>query len=311
MNSAAQVDQLFENWRKEGWSKEQLIIKTAEAEMGWPYVWGAVGAKCTPERREYYMGRSAIGEKDREMIKKRCPVLSNKQSSCNGCEYYPNNARTLIDDCQGFVKQVMSRTGISFAGGGCTSMWNNNGNWTEKGKLENMPLDKVCCVFIANGEKMDHIGIHIGQGVVIHCSVYVRKGKVPDKAWGWSHYAIPKGLGGDTPMPTHRTLRKGYSGSDVVECQEDLLKLGYDLSPYGADGKYGNTTIREVKKFQKTSGLTADGICGPKTWEALDEAVGPSPTPTTKLFTVHIPHLTEYQAEGLINSYAGSWKTEE
>ncbi len=311
MNSAAQVDQFFENWRREGWSKEQLIIKTAEAEMGWPYVWGAVGAQCTPEKRTYYMNRSAIGEKDREMIKKRCPVLSNQQSACHGCEYYPGDARTLIDDCQGFVKQVMSRVSISFTGGGCTSMWNNAGNWSEKGKLENMPLDRVCCVFIANGDKMDHIGIHIGQGVVIHCSIYVRKGKVPDKAWGWSHYAIPKGLGGDTPMPQHKTLRKGDSGPDVVECQEDLLKLGYDLSPYGADGKYGNTTIREVKKFQKAMGLSADGICGPKTWEALDAAVGPSPTPVTKLFTVHIPHLTEYQADGLIATYAGSWKTEE
>ena len=304
MYSAAQVDQMFQNWRAEGWTKEQLIVKTAEAEMDWPYVWGAVGAQCTPEKREYYMNRSAIGEKDREMIRKRCPVLSNKQGSCEGCEYFPGNARTLIDDCQGFVKQVMSRVSVSFTGGGCTSMWNNNGNWSEKGKLENMPLDKVCCVFIANGDKMDHIGIHIGQGVVIHCSVYVRKGKVPDRAWGWSHYAIPKGLSGDTPMPKHVTIRKGDSGEEVRICQEYLIRLGYNLDPYGADGKFGKKTQAVVKEFQTVSGLKADGIVGPLTWEALENAVGPEPG--SKLYTVTIHHLPGPQAQALKERYDGA-----
>ena len=72
---------------------------------------------------------------------------------------------------------------------------------------------------------------------------------------------------------TKPTLRKGTSSPYVVECQEDLLKLGYDLAHYGADGKYGNITMREVKKFQKAQGLAVDGICGPKTWAALDAAV--------------------------------------
>ena len=111
-------------------------------------------------------------------------------------------------------------------------------------------------------------------------------------------------------MPTHKTLRKGDSGPDVVECQNDLLQLGYDLSPYGADGKYGNTTIREVKKFQKASGLTADGICGPKTWEALDAAVGPGPTPT-ELYTATIPHLTMAQANAFAAEFPGTVITKE
>ena len=108
-------------------------------------------------------------------------------------------------------------------------------------------------------------------------------------------------------MPTHPTLRKGASGPDVVECQEDLLTLGYDLAPYGADGKYGNTTIREIKKFQTASGLVADGITGPRTWEALDEAVAGGGT----LYTVTIPHLNQAQAEALIRQYPGAEKKEE
>ena len=117
---------------------------------------------------------------------------------------------------------------------------------------------------------------------------------------------------------TKPTLRKGASGPYVTECQEDLLKLGYDLSPYGADGKYGNTTIREVKKFQTSSDLTADGICGPMTWAALDAAVeGASASaqetlaPEPQRFTVHIPHLQRYDAEAYVASIPGSWMTEE
>ena len=64
------------------------------------------------------------------------------------------------------------------------------------------------------------------------------------------------------------------------------------------------------KLLSYAEGLKADGIVGPKTWEALDEAVGPTP-PVTTLYTVHIPHLTEYQADALIATYAGSWKTAE
>ena len=114
-------------------------------------------------------------------------------------------------------------------------------------------------------------------------------------------------------MPTHTTLRKGATGPEVVECQEDLLKLGYDLSPYGVDGKYGNTTMREIRKFQSANGLTSDGICGPRTWEALDKAVGPTPTPTPTVdkYTVTIPHLTFEQANALIAQYPGASKVKE
>jgi hypothetical protein len=210
--------------------------------------------------------------------------------------------RTLIDDCQGFVKQVCSRVGISFAGGGCTSMWDSSSNWSEKGEISQMP-DKVCLVFQrdpSNPKKMQHVGIHIGGGNIIECAKTVHRSTVSGNK-AWTHYAIPNGLGGDTPMPTHSTIRRGSTGPDVVECQTDLIRLQYDLSPYGADGKFGAKTETAVKQFQKDNELKADGIVGPATWSALDAAVGPS----ADLYTVKIYHVSKKVADDLVGTYGG------
>ena len=304
MNSSKEVDRLVACWKNEGLSKEQIIVKCAEAELGWPYVWGAVGAQCTPGKREVYASRDACPDGEKKVIRSSCPVLSGKQGDCNGCQYYPDGNYVLIDDCQGFVKQVMSRVGISFTGGGCTSMWNTASNWKQKGKIAEMP-NVVCCVFYNKGNTMEHIGIHIGGGQIIHCSGTVKRGSTSEKMW--THYAIPVGLeGGDKPMPVLKpTLRKGSTGVYVVECQNDLIRLGYDLSPYGADGKFGNKTEAAVKAFQKDQGLYVDGVVGPMTWDALDS------TDPAKLYTVTIPHLTYFKAEALVNQYPGASMVEE
>lgn len=309
MNSAKRVDEMILAWKEQGLTKSQIVVNEAEAMLGWPYAWGATGQDCTVAKREYFMNRSAIGAGDAELIRKRCQVLNGSSGSCTGCKYYPGGERTRIQDCQGFAKEVFKSVGITLSGGGCTSMWNDNRNWSEKGVLANMPLDKVCCVFkhISATNKMDHMGIHIGGGVIIHCSVEVKKGSIQET--GWTHYGIPNGMEGVVPVPTKKpTLRKGSSGPYVVECQEDLIQLDYDLSPYGADGKYGNKTVSAVKAFQRDHGLTADGICGPNTWAALDAAVGPQPR--TQLYTVTIQHLEKETAEEVVNQYGGEMKEE-
>ena len=309
MNSADKVTADIAEWKAQGIEKAELMTKIGEDEIGWPYAWGATGQLCTVANRRARMNNKKIGDKDREMIRKRCQVLNGSKSSCDGCKYYPDDQYTLMFDCIGFVNQLLDYAGVYHYGGGCSTMWNHAANWSAKGKLSEMP-ETVCCVFQqypGNDKKMQHIGLYIGNGWVIHCSVEVKKQRLSE--YPWTHYGIPKGIGGDVPV-SHKTIKRGSTGPDVVECQEDLIKLGYDLSPYGADGKFGAKTEEAVKQFQTSVGLKADGIVGPKTWEALDEAVGPTP-PVTTLYTVHIPHLTEYQADALIATYAGSWKTAE
>ena len=65
-------------------------------------------------------------------------------------------------------------------------------------------------------------------------------------------------------MPS--TIRRGSTGKDVTQCQEDLTRHGYSC---GADGIFGPNTEAQVKKFQSTSELVADGVVGPNTWAIL------------------------------------------
>ena len=308
MNSAAHVDNDISNWKTMGMSKAELVVLIAEDCLGWPYVYGERGSYDTISLRS---ARANDLEKsmpaEAAEIRRQCQVLSHKAEKCDGCKWYPGGAKVRCFDCRGFTYWVMLQVGITITGQGATSQWNDDSNWKAKGDIKDMPSGQICCVFMHNSKtgKMDHTGLHVGGGRIIHCSGEVKTGKITDK--GWTHYAVPVGMEGDVPVPTTKpTLRKGATGPYVVECQNDLLKLGYDLSPYGADGKYGDTTIREVKKFQTDNGLVADGICGQMTWAALDAAVKPDPTPKTDYYTVTIQHLTLYDVEALKARYDGA-----
>lgn len=64
------------------------------------------------------------------------------------------------------------------------------------------------------------------------------------------------------------TLSSGSRGEDVKQLQTALNNKGYDAGT--PDGIFGKKTRQALIQFQKDSGLTADGIAGPKTLSALD-----------------------------------------
>lgn len=314
MNSAEKVASDIAEWKAQGIGKTDLMSNIGEDEIGWPYCWGATGQNCTVANREQKMKSSKISEGDKNLIKKRCQVLNGSASSCNGCKYYPGGKCTKMRDCIAFVNHLLDEAGIPHYGAGCSTMWNHEANWQAKGKLKDMP-DSPCLVFQqypGNEKKMQHIGYYDGKGNVYHCSVEVKKQKLGE--YPWSHWGLPYGMGGDVPV-IHKTVKRGSTGPDVVLCQEDLIYLGYDLSPYGADGKFGAKTEAAVKAFQTSVGLPADGICGKKTWAALDEAVKPGPepgpTPTPTLYTVTIPHMTAEQVAAIQAQYPTATAEEE
>ena len=67
------------------------------------------------------------------------------------------------------------------------------------------------------------------------------------------------------------TLEPGSEGTEVLDLQEGLAALGYDVG--GADGVYGSATANAVAAFQAAEGLPVDGTLGPETRAALGTVV--------------------------------------
>jgi putative chitinase len=63
------------------------------------------------------------------------------------------------------------------------------------------------------------------------------------------------------------SLQEGASGPDVVALQTKLQQLGF--SPGAIDGDFGPGTQAAVLAFQRSEGLLADGVVGPRTAAAL------------------------------------------
>jgi len=257
MNSADYVDRLIDQLKTDGIPLSDAVWETACACVGWPYVFGAEGQKTT---------------KDGITVRKF--------------------------DCQGFTEWILEQFGINIKAAGATSQWNNDKLWAAKGSINDIPNDVLVCLFYRDKEspnKMAHTGFGY-RGQTCECSVGVqhfekRKSK-------WQYWAIPKGITDKIPEidPDYcPTLRRGDKGAVVKRMQEELLQRGYDLGKWGADGSFGDQTYKAVVAFQKDSGLTPDGICGPRTWDALLEQ--------PVLYTVYIPHLTKAMAEKLIREF--------
>ncbi|MGN0975588.1 MAG: peptidoglycan-binding protein [Gemmiger sp.] len=67
-------------------------------------------------------------------------------------------------------------------------------------------------------------------------------------------------------------LRTGSTGTAVEQVQFWLLGLSQSNTAIPAvtvDGNYGTATANAVRAFQRTAGLTVDGVVGQQTWEAL------------------------------------------
>ena len=82
-----------------------------------------------------------------------------------------------------------------------------------------------------------------------------------------------------TPINTSNQplIKEGSTGDAVKTLQQRLKQLGYSI---GVDGIFGKSTKNVVIQFQKSKKLTADGMVGTKTWEALGIKSTPKPQPT-------------------------------
>lgn len=129
-----------------------------------------------------------------------------------------------------------------------------------------------------------HVGVYIGNGEVIEARghnygvVKTKLSSRPWKTWGYCPY-ITYGQAAQTTQTAQKTettvdiklnmLRKGSTGEQVKTLQRLLVSLGYNLGSPAVDGDFGSKTHTAVSSFQRSKGLTADGIVGKNTWSKL------------------------------------------
>ena len=271
MNSMEYVDKLINQLKNDGVPLSDAAWETAKACVGWPYTYGARGGKTTK-----------------------------------------NGVTVRTFDCRGFTYWVLLQIfGWKLMGVGCTSQWNNDDNWKEKGTVEEgIPQDTIVCLFYYKKDDkgkrtstVEHTGFYY-NGETCECSKGVQYSKTLNPKW--EMWGVPACVSGEIPEPVppdpdkKPTLRKGDQGAYVTLAQTELLQRGYDLGNWGADGKFGAATEKAVRQFQQDWGLTVDGIIGPKTWAMLDS------TPVKVTYKVTIPHLSLADAEALAALYDGA-----
>ena len=90
-----------------------------------------------------------------------------------------------------------------------------------------------------------------------------------------------------------KEIAKGAKGTDVGKMQEALQTAGYKLPKYGADGKFGDETVKALKKFQTDHCLKDTGRLDKQTMEQLSIA-------STKF-----PEYGKLFADGKLNTTIG------
>ena len=134
-----------------------------------------------------------------------------------------------------------------------------------------------------------HVGVYIGNGEVIEARGFaygVVKTKLAGRPWkNWAYMPLldysqhedehQENESADcqdvTELVYKRIVRKGAKGEDVVQLQKAMMKLGYELPRYGADGDCGTETVNAIMRFQTDNDLEVDGECGKNTYAALNK----------------------------------------
>ncbi len=290
MQTLEQVQTVLDGLKDAGTPAPEIIRQLAPLCLGWPYVFGAWGEECVPSKRGIRM------RSEHPTIKSACRVLSgdydwkniHSRKYCGTCQW-AQGARMF--DCRGFTRWLLQQAGLDIAGSGATSQWDTAANWTQRGEIAQMP-DVVCVLFRRKAGRMEHTGMHLGSGRVIHCSRNVEEGAL--KGGNWTHYAIPRGLYDEREIPVspvRRTLRKGAQGADVKTLQTFLIAWGCE--PGTPDGIFGKQTDAALRAFQRAQGLTVDGVCGPATWTALAQPV--------ETYTIRIEGATYQQYRRILD----------
>lgn len=199
-------------------NNETKVLQWLEERIGDGYIYGAKGQVATsdfiyqqmnqyPEYVKYDVVKKWIGKK--------------------------------VWDCATLVRFAMKEVGISMVSG-ATSQWNKT-TWQQKGTIDSLPKNKICCLYRWTGSVMQHTGVYLGDGYFIDArgsSTGVVKTKI--EKYPWTHWGIPKGL---------------YSTSELINnnttTPQEVLKVLYKAEVIAESG----STVR-LREYASSSANT-------------------------------------------------------
>ena len=238
----------------------EAIRSWALNQIGSAYVYGATGGLCTPQLRrdriqQYPHMQSAITQ--------YCPVLRGDFTACAGCRHYGRSAF----DCAQFTRRALQTGGLMFPSG-ATSQW-RAGAYHIKGEFRAVPKGVLCLLFRQDGDQMQHVGLHLGDGRVVDARSH-KAGVVLTQLhdYPWTHYAVPA-IGEAQKAPP---LTLGARGEAVRDLQRLLVHQGEPLPRYGIDGHFGLETLGALNAVQRRLGLSISPHAGAEMLEKLKTA---------------------------------------
>lgn len=245
----------------------QGLADFAKSKLGTPYVYGA----------KLSYGVFTQGQLN---------SLARSYPSTFTCTYIAKAKKyvgRVCTDCSGLISGYTGRLM------GSAQMYSTASKRIPIAQIESMPVGAVMW-------KSGHVGVYQGDGKVVEAkgiNYGTIESNVKDTAWKYgllydyiNYDSAPSekpSSGGNGvknehtstgknpyPQPVNKIIKKGNTGTDVKWVQWELEEAGYDLSASGGiDGKFGATTDKYVKAFQKSCKLTQDGQVGPKTQKAF------------------------------------------
>ena len=251
--------------------------------LGQPYWYGTALHKCSEslrasKARQYpsHYGSSRTSRYRDDIAKKK--VCADCMGAAKG--YAWTNGGQGVLAAIGTDKTFDKKTGSN----GCPDKSSNSMfSWAKSQGMDWGTIDTLPDI-VGLAVRFDgHVGYTVGGGYAVEWrgfSYGCVKTKINGR--GWTHwYKLPFIDYNDsaTNVPEKeialgsRLLRKGMEGSDVRALQEALMKLGYELPDYGADGEFGMETKEALMDFQKHEGLEVDGEYGEKSHAALMDAL--------------------------------------
>lgn len=166
----------------------------------------------------------------------------------------------LAFDCSGLMYWAGKQVGVF------KSDITANGIYGKCRKISRDELAAGDFVFVHNGKRATHVGVCVGDKFV-DCrgrDVGVIKAKFSSI---WNAYGRLDAMQDDEPEAYifTRVLKYGCTGQDVIELKKLLINHGFGKGitvDTASSKRFGSTTKKRVKEYQKSVGLKVDGIAG-------------------------------------------------